>query len=98
MITYKITFTKKADKDEDAIYKYILNKFGETYGDKFRQKLIVILKTLSKQPYLGRTAKNDATLRVYIFSKQNKMVYKVTETEIIIVRILNTKTNFASKF
>jgi toxin ParE1/3/4 len=98
MIAYKVIVTKKADKDEEKIYNYISKEFGQIYADKFRDKLIELFKLLSKQPLLGRPAKNNAMLRVYIFSKQNKLVYKVTETEIIILRLLNNRTNFASKF
>lgn len=60
--------------------------------------MIQIFQLLSKQPFIGRPAKNDLNLRVLLFSKQNKVVYTVTETEIIILRILHTKTNMASLF
>ncbi len=74
MISYKIIVTRKADKDEAAIYRYILEKFGEIYADKFRKRLISFFELLSRQPLIGRPAKNDNTLRVYIFSKQNKLI------------------------
>lgn len=98
MINYKVIVTAKADKDEDDIYKYIRKEFGEIYANKFRQKLIQFFHLLLKQPLIGRPAKNKSRLRVYIFSRQNKVVYKVEEDNIIIIRILNTKTNLASKF
>jgi toxin ParE1/3/4 len=98
MIAYKVVVTKRADKDEEKVYKYISEKFGEVYAETFRNRLIQLFNLLSRQPFLGRPAKRDVRLRVYIFSKQNKLVYKVTETEIVIIRLLHTKTNFASKF
>ena len=98
MITYKVLISTKADSDEAGIHKYILEKFGEIYADNFRKKLIELFKLLAKQPFLGRPAKDDAVLRVFIFNRQNKIVYKVTESEIIILRLLHTKTNLASKF
>ncbi len=98
MRDYKISFTKRADKDEIKIYDYITEKFGEIYADNFRQRLITFLQLLSKEPHLGRPAKQDSSLRVYIFNKQNKIVYKVKEHDITIVRILHTKTNMASRF
>lgn len=98
MIEYRITITGKADKDEAAIYKYISEKFGESYAENFREKLMDVFYLLSKQPFIGRPAQNKATLRVYIFSKQNKIVYKVNEDSLSIIRILNTKTNLAGKF
>lgn len=98
MITYKVLITTKADSDEAGIHNCILEKFGEIYADNFRKKLIELFKLLAKQPFLGRPAKNDIALRVFILNRQNKIVYKVTESEIIILRLLHTKTNLASKF
>jgi toxin ParE1/3/4 len=98
MINYSLTFTGKADKDEADIYKYITEKFGEIYADKFRATFIQFCHLLAKQPFIGRPAKDDTSLRVFIFSKQNKVVYKVEDNSIIIIRVLNTRTNLSSKF
>jgi plasmid stabilization system protein ParE len=98
MISYILTFTGKADKDEADIYKYITEKFGEIYADKFRASFVQFCHLLTKQPFIGRPAKDDALLRVFIFNKQNKVVYKVEDNGIIIIRILNTRTNLSSKF
>ena len=98
MINYSLTLTKKADKDEAEIYKYITEQFGEIYADRFRASFIQFCKLLSKQPFIGRPAKDDASLRVFVFNKQNKVVYKVEDNSIIIIRVLNTRTNLSSKF
>ena len=98
MIKYSLIFARKADEDEADIYKYITEQFGEIYADKFRAGFIQFCELLSKQPFIGRPSKDDASLRVFIFNKQNKVVYKVEDTGIIIIRILNTKTNLSSKF
>ena len=98
MISYTFSFTKKADKDEADIYKYITQKFGEIYAERFRSNFIQFCNLLTKQPFIGRPAKNDNELRVFIFSKQNKIVYKIDENKITIIRILHTKTKLSSKF
>ena len=98
MIRYSLTLTRKADKDEADIYKHIIEKFGEIYADKFRETFIQFCHLLSKQPFIGRPAKRDSSLRVFIFNKQNKVVYKVADNTGIIIRILNIKTNLSSKF
>jgi hypothetical protein len=41
MIKPEITLTKKANKDEAGIYKCILEKSGENYADKFREKILL---------------------------------------------------------
>jgi len=93
-----IVFTRKADKDELTIYQYISEAFGEVYATKFRSKLINLFYTLAKQPLIGRAAKNDRSLRVIIISKQNKIVYKVTDKNIVIIRILNARTDISENF
>jgi plasmid stabilization system protein ParE len=98
MIKYSLIFTKKADEDEAGIYKYIKEQFEEIYADKFRASFIQFCELLRKQPFIGRPAKDYASLRVFIFNKQNKVVYKVEDNGITIIRILNTKTNLSSKF
>ncbi|WP_370443933.1 type II toxin-antitoxin system RelE/ParE family toxin [Terrimonas sp.] len=80
------------------MYKYITDKFGEIYAQKFRRNLIEFCHLLTKQPLIGRPSKNDETLSVFIFSKQNKIVYKVEDNNITIIRILSIKTNLSSKY
>lgn len=66
MISYEILITRHADKDEQLIYDYITDTFGEVYAIRFRQKLIGLFKTLAKYPFIGRVAKNDPSLRVVL--------------------------------
>ena len=98
MINFALTITTKADKDEAEIYKYISEEFGMIYADEFRKKLFNLFNLLLKQPFIGRPAKNNPTLRVYVFNNHNKVVYKLSENSISIIRILHTKTNLSSKY
>lgn len=93
-----IIITKKANADETAIYKYITETFGSLYAGKFRERLIELLKLMARQPFIGRPAKQDSSVRVLMMSKQNKIVYKISETEVIILRILNTRTKLSGDF
>jgi plasmid stabilization system protein ParE len=93
-----IIITRKADADELAIYQFISETFGSFYADRFRKKLIALFRLMSKQPFIGRPAKQDNLVRVLMMSKQNKIVYKLTESEIIILRILNSKAKVSGDF
>jgi plasmid stabilization system protein ParE len=93
-----IIITRKADADESAIYQYISETFGSFYADRFRKKLVDLFRLMSKQPFIGRPAKQDNSVRVLMMSKQNKIVYKLAESEIIILRILNTKAKVSGGF
>jgi plasmid stabilization system protein ParE len=98
MSEYSIRITRKADKDEQLIYEYIVENFGEIYAQKFRGKLFDALEKLKKYPMIGRVAKKDKSLRVLIPNDKNKIVYKVTENEIIVIRILNMKSKDSSNY
>ncbi len=98
MTEYSIRITKKADADEQMIYEYIIENFGEIYAKRFRERIINTFQKLQKYPLIGRVAKKDKSLRVLILNNKNKLVYKVTENEIVIVRILNTKTKLSGDY
>ena len=93
-----IVITKKADADETAIYEYITTSFGSVYADNFRKKLIGLFNLISRQPFIGRPARNDASIRVFQMSRQNKIVYKLNDTEIIVLRILHTRMKISGEF
>lgn len=82
----KTLITDKADRDEENIYQFFSERFGEQYADKFREKIIQLFKALSLHPFAGRPAKNNKSIRVFVISRQNKLAYKLTETEIIFLR------------
>lgn len=62
----------------------ILKRNSEIYADRFRDKLISVFRLFATQPFLGRPAKNIAALRVYLLTKQNKIIYKVHDEEIVL--------------
>jgi len=98
MTGYYIKFTRKADNDEQEVYNYIKEEFGEIYAVKFREKFIATVQQLAKYPLIGRIAKRDKSLRVLILNEKNKIVYKVTEEEIIILRLLSMKKKNSGKY
>jgi plasmid stabilization system protein ParE len=97
-IAHSIIVTKKADTDELVIYQYISKTFGSLYANNFRKKLTEVFTLMAKQTFIGRPAKQDNSIRVLMMSKQNKIIYKLTESEIIILRILNSKAKLAGDF
>ncbi|MCW3106848.1 MAG: ParE toxin of type toxin-antitoxin system, parDE [Segetibacter sp.] len=93
-----VLITKRADKDESKIFEYIAKEFGETYAVVFRKKLIELFHTLSKHPLMEGLLKKMHHLEWLFIINKIKIVYKVTESDIIIIRILNTKTNLSHNF
>lgn len=96
--SHSLTITKKADSDETAVYNYIAETFGSIYADNFRKRLIEVFNLMVRQPFIGRPAKGNTSIRVVMLNKQNKIVYKITEKEIVVLRILNTRTKLSGEF
>lgn len=93
-----IRITQKADADEASIYQYIERTFGKVYADRFRVRLIELFHKLAIMPTAGRTAKAEPSIRIFIFNRQNKVVYKITEQDLVIIRILNTKARTTGNY
>lgn len=72
-----VLITKKADADEEAIYKYISRKFGKIYTDKFRSNIIALFKKIALTPIAGRITRKivrfaflSSIVKIKLFTKQ----------------------------
>ena len=85
-----LQFLQQASRDIDEIYLYGLINFGEDQADLYSEKMKrFMLETLRHNPEIGRldTRVNPA-IRRFDFER-HVIFYDVTETEIVIVRILH---------
>ena len=85
-----LKFSQQASRDIDEIYLYGLINFGEDQADIYSEKVKnLVLETLCRNPEIGRldTRVNPAIRRLDFES--HVIFYDVTETDIVIVRILH---------
>jgi toxin ParE1/3/4 len=90
-----LQFLQQVSRDIDEIYLYGLINFGEDQADIYSEKMKnFILETLCRNPEIGRldTRVNPA-IRRFDF-ESHVIFYDVTETEIVIVRILHGSMDF----
>ncbi len=90
-----LKFSQQASRDIDEIYLYGLINFGEDQADIYSEKVKnLVLETLCRNPEIGRldTRVNPAIRRLDFES--HVIFYDVTETEIVIVRILHASMDF----
>jgi len=91
-------FSRQASRDIDEIYLYGLINFGEDQADLYSEKMKnLIFETLRSNPEIGRldTRVNPA-IRRFDF-ESHVIFYDVTETEIVIVRILHGSMDFVKR-
>ena len=90
-----LKFSQQASRDIDEIYLYGLINFGEDQADIYFEKVKnLVLETLCCNPEIGRldTRVNPAIRRLDFES--HVIFYDVTETDIVIVRILHGSMDF----
>ena len=90
-----LKFSQQASRDIDEIYLYGLINFGEDQADIYFEKVKnLVLETLCCNPEIGRldTRVNPAIRRLDFES--HVIFYDVTETDIVIVRILHASMDF----
>lgn len=90
-----VQFSQQASRDIDEIYLYGFINFGEDQADLYSEKMKkLILETLCRNPEIGRldTRVNPA-IRRFDF-ESHVIFYDVTETEIVIARILHGNMDF----
>ena len=90
-----LKFSQQASRDIDEIYLYGLTNFGDDQPDIYSEKVKnLVLETLCRNPEIGRldTRVNPAIRRLDFES--HVIFYDVTETDIVIVRILHGSMDF----
>lgn len=89
----KIVFKKRFNNRLIKLLEYLKNEWGEIVASSFLIKLEGRLETLSEQPYIGAPSEIVKGLRGILISRHNKVFYKVTEKEIIIMHMQDTRMN-----
>jgi len=84
----KIQFQKSALINIGQIKLYY-NSQKEKLGDKFIDEIILDLQKLKQFPKLG--SKYQENIRKLVFKRNYNIYYFVTEKEIKIIKIINTK-------
>jgi plasmid stabilization system protein ParE len=89
----KIIWTKRANKRLNQIINYLEGEFGETITKNFVSNTYQILDLISQNPNLGTMENLDKSIRGFLLTKHNRVFYRVTEREIIILNFFDTRSN-----
>lgn len=79
----------RARKDLKGVWRYSLKKWGEKQADKYYDELIKGMDLIVSYPEIG-VACDDIKEGYRCFQiKEHEVYYKITETRIIIIRVLH---------
>ena len=90
-----IRYTKKAKTDLEDIY-LLIHKDKKSIADKFINKIDKFIMLLKTNPEMGKDCKEKGLqqdCRV-LYYKSYMILYKISKTQIIIQRVINTKQNY----
>ncbi|MCY0976560.1 type II toxin-antitoxin system RelE/ParE family toxin [Chryseobacterium sp. CY350] len=95
----KVKISSEAKLDLIEIEEYLRNKWNEKVADDFYQKLIDAIEILENSN-VNFERYFDTDFRKFLLTKHNTIVYRVIDSEITIVRILqnfqNSEDNYDS--
>lgn len=89
----KITWTTKASISFNSIIQYLEQKWGPAVTRKFVRDSFSIIQILSENPHLGSLEVPEKNIRGFLLSKHNRMFYRFTTNEFIILNIFDTRSN-----
>ena len=89
----KIIWTKRANKRINQIIEYLEDEFGKNTTKSFVSKTCQLIDLISQNPHLGTMENLDKNIRGFLLTKHNRVFYRVTESEIIILNFFDTRTH-----
>lgn len=89
----KIIWTKRANKRINQIIEYLEDEFGKNTTKSFVSKTYQLIDLISQNPHLGTMENLDKNIRGFLLTKHNRVFYRVTESEIIILNFFDTRTH-----
>jgi plasmid stabilization system protein ParE len=92
-MVYSIISKRRYEKKLERLLIYLEDEFGLLVAKSFATKLDRKLKTLQKQPYIGKPSDTVKDVRSIMPSRHNRIYYKIFGNEIIIINMYDTRMN-----
>ena len=88
----KIVWTKRANIKFNNIIDYLEAEWGEPVTEIFVKKTYDIIELISDQPDLGTIEKIERNIRGFLLTKHNRLFYKITDKEVILLNFFDTRS------
>ncbi|GLR18256.1 type II toxin-antitoxin system RelE/ParE family toxin [Portibacter lacus] len=87
----KIIWNKRALNNFNKILDYLEHSFGEQTAKSFVVRSYNIIEQLSENPNLGSLELKAKNIRGILISKHNRLFYRLTEEEIILLNFFDIR-------
>ena len=88
---YKIIISKRAEKNLDAIFKYLEKKWPEKVKNDFKLKLLREVDFLRQNPFMFPESLIKKNMRRCLITKHNVMYFRIKKNEVEIITIHDTR-------
>ena len=88
----KIVWTKRAISKFNNIITYLEEEWGEQVTENFVRKTYDIIELISDQSDLGTLENIEKNIRGFLLTKHNRLFYRVTDKEIILLNFFDTRS------
>lgn len=86
----EIVWTKRSLTKFNSIIKFLNERWGENVTASFIKKSYHIIELLSHQPFLETLENEKLEIRGFLITKHNRLFYRVTEKQIILLNFFTT--------
>ncbi len=96
MVNYE--FTNKANDDLNGIWNHTYEEWSEEQADKYYFEILDCCQFIAENQDLGRNYKDiENDLLGYLINKHIIFYQKISETKILVVRILHTSMDLKTR-
>tara|TARA_R110001592_G_scaffold108190_1_gene302620 strand:+ start:393 stop:689 length:297 start_codon:yes stop_codon:yes gene_type:complete len=88
----KVVWTKRAIYKFNQIVDYLERDWGHNVTQNFVIKAYDIIELISDQSDLGTLENPEKQIRGFVLTKHNRLFYRVTEEEIILLNFFDTRS------
>jgi len=88
----KIAWTRRANNKFNKIIDYLEREWGLGVTQNFVKKTYDIIELISDQSDLGTVENEEKGIRGFLLTKHNRLFYRVTEKEIILLNFFDTRS------
>jgi plasmid stabilization system protein ParE len=93
----KIVWTKRANSKFNKIIDYLEQEWGHSVTQNFVTKTYDIIELISDQSDLGTPENSEKSIRGFLLTKHNRLFYRVTEKEIVLLNFFDTRSGSKRK-
>lgn len=87
----EIVWTEPVLQDLKVIVSYIESEWSEKLADKFVDELLIKIKTLSVQPYMGMVSAKFPAVRSIKVSRHNRLYYRIENDLLVLLNIFDLR-------